>query len=105
MQFTSIWVVYNFTRLELKHDLPTMIGEDPNKLPKTPLHFENPRVGGSIDSPHPCGQLSGRTPCVLIHSRRIGPPLGTNLFKVYSVQMLCSPYWKQSQHNSMLNIL
>jgi hypothetical protein len=29
MQFTSIWVVYNFTRLELKHDLPTMIGEDP----------------------------------------------------------------------------
>ena len=30
MRFTSIWVVYNFIRLVLKHDLPTMIGEEPN---------------------------------------------------------------------------
>ena len=29
MQFTSIWVVYNFTQLALKYDLPTMIGEGP----------------------------------------------------------------------------
>ena len=29
MRFTSIWVVYNFIRLVLKHDLPTMIGEEP----------------------------------------------------------------------------
>jgi len=32
MRFTSIWVVYNFTRLVLKGDLPTMIGEDPANL-------------------------------------------------------------------------